>query len=165
MTTVADLRHLDDAAVLRILSAATEQLRAQLPERATGAIKSAEEARQAVAQLLEEGGANPPVDILPDEGTHAAQARALLELILRDPETSSVVRELVDHPPDDEQRSVELALAGAVILGGLVTWLQTKIEIDVHRKEGKTDFRFHMRKDTGSNSLIETIAKQVVGLL
>lgn len=165
MTTATDLRNLDDVAVLRVLSAATEQLRGHFPEKATSTLKSAEEARQAVAQLLEAGGANPPVEILPDEGTHAAQARALLELMLQDPETSPVVRALIDHPPDDEQRSVELALAGAVILGALVTWLQTKVEIAVHRKDGKTDFRFHVRKDGAGDSLIETIAKQVVGLL
>lgn len=165
MATLIDLRNLNDAAVLRILSAATEQIRSQLPEKATGTLKSADEGRQAVAQLLRESGANPPAEILPDDGTHAAQARALLELMLQDPETSPVVSELIDHPPDDEQRSVELALAGAVILGGLVTWLQTKVEIDIHRKGGKTEFRFHMRKDTASNSLIQTIAKQVVGLL
>jgi hypothetical protein len=86
-------------------------------------------------------------------------------MMLQDPETNIVVRELVENPPDDEQRSVELALAAAVILGGLVTCLQTKIEIDVHREGGKTDFRFHLRKDKGSNALIQSVAKQVAGLL
>ena len=88
------------------------------------------------------GCSHAPQQVLPDEGSHAAQARALLRLMLQDPATHAVVQPLIDNPPDDEQRSVELTLAGGVILGGLVTWLQTKVEIDVQRKGGKTDFGF-----------------------
>ena len=161
----SDVGKLDDATVLRVLSAATEQLRGRLPQAATASVKSADEAREAVSQLLQQAGAHSPQEILPDEGGHATQARALLRLMLQDPETCAVVEPLISHPPDDEQRSVELALAGAVILGGLVTWLQTKVEIDVERKGGKTNFRFHMKKEAAGDSLIQSIAKQVAGLL
>jgi len=160
-----DVSKLDDAAVLRVLSAATEQLRARMPQTANQSVKSADEARAAVSQLLERAGSDTPHNVLPDEGSHTAQARALLRLMLQDSGTHAVVQPLVDNPPDDEQRSVELALAGAVILGGLVTWLQTKIEIDVERQDGKTNFRFHMKKEAGSESLIQSLAKQVAGLL
>lgn len=160
-----DVSKLNDAAVLRVLSATTEQLRARLPQTATASLKSADEAREAVSQLLLLAGSHAPQEVLPDEGSHPAQARALLQLMLQDPETRAVVQPLIDHPPDDEQRSVELALAGAVILGGLVTWLQTKVEIDVERKGGNTSFRFHLKKEPVGDSLIQSLAKQVAGLL
>jgi hypothetical protein len=165
MTMATDISKLDDAAVLRVLSAVTEQLRAQLPQTATASVNGADEAREAVSQLLQQAGSHAPQEVLPDEGSHAAQARALLQLMLQDPETRAVVQPLIDHPPDDEQRSVELALAGAVILGGLVTWLETKVEIDVERKGGKINFRFHLKKEAAGDSLIHSLAKQVAGLL
>jgi hypothetical protein len=160
-----DVSKLDDAAVLRVLSIATEQLRGRLPQTAAASVTSADEAREAVSQLLEQAGVDSPQEILPDEGGHVTQARTLLQLMLQDSETRAVVEPLISQPPDDEQRSVELALAGAVILGGLVTWLQTKVEIDVERKSGKTNFRFHMKKGTAGDSLIHNLAKQVAGLL
>jgi hypothetical protein len=86
-------------------------------------------------------------------------------MLLQDPETRAVTEALIANPPDDEQRSIELAIAGAVILGGLITWLQTKLEIEVHRKDGKTEFRFHLRKDPTKDSLLRNTAKQVGKLL
>jgi hypothetical protein len=42
---------------------------------------------------------------------------------------------------------VELAIASAVILGSLIAWLQTSVEIQMHRKDGKLDFSFKLKKD------------------
>jgi hypothetical protein len=162
---VSCLDKLDDRAVLRILSHLTEQLREELPEGDRRSISSEDEARQAVHVLLTEAGVNAPETILPEEAGNAALARRFLKVLLDDPEICPMVEALVINPPDDEQRSIELAIAGAVILGGLITWLQTKMNIDVHRKDGNTEFRFQLRKNSTKSSVIQDTAKQIAGLL
>ena len=71
----------------------------------------------------------------------------------------------VENPPADSQKSVELAIAGAVILGSLVAWLQTSIEIKVNRKGGKLDFSFNIKKDATQGKTLHDIAKTVAGLI
>jgi hypothetical protein len=34
---------------------------------------------------------------------------------------------VVEDPPEDEQLVIETAIVAAVVLGALVTWLQTKV--------------------------------------
>jgi hypothetical protein len=71
----------------------------------------------------------------------------------QDPPTRLVVEPELPNPPSDVQKSPELALAGAVILGALISWLQTTIEIEMNRgKDGKLDFSFRLKKEATSGA-------------
>lgn len=159
---------LDDAAVLRVLSHLTAEIREQIPSEAQTSITSAEEARMAVAALLTEEGVAPatsPDQILPEPAATPTQARALLQVFWEDEDLRPHLEELISHPPDDSQRSVELAMTSAVILGAVITWLQTKIDLKVTRKDGKTDFHFALRKNATDPALISDIAKRIGSIL
>lgn len=159
------IQRLDDSTVLRIVSHLTEQMRDEMPDEERGTIQSADEARSAVAAFLETNGIaalTSPSEVVADEAAAAKQGRVLLQLFWEDESLRPTVEELIAHPPSDSQKAVvELALATAVILGGLISWLQTKIEIDVVRKDGKTDFRFKLRKEKTSDDLIKKVIDPV----
>ena len=69
-----------------------------------------------------------------------------------------VAAESVANPPADSQKSVELAIASAVILGSLIAWLQTSVEIQMHRKDGKLDFSFKLKKDKTEGKTLAAVA-------
>lgn len=69
-------------------------------------------------------------------------------------------------PPEDGQKSPEFALAGAVILGCLITWMQTNIDIGVNRhKDGTVDYSFKIRKKASGERLIRQVTKTVGNLI
>jgi hypothetical protein len=88
-----------------------------------------------------------------------------LKLLVDDEAARPKVERLVNFPPQDSQMSVEVAIAGAVILGAVITWLQTKINIQVTRKNGKTDFKFELHKDATDTEVIKNVSKSVTSLL
>jgi hypothetical protein len=95
MTT--DPRQLDIRTVQMILSHLTQELREQVPEGQRAAVQSEEEARQAVATLLQEtrtASVSPAELALSDEQADVA-ARETLGLLLNDPETEPKVRALL----------------------------------------------------------------------
>jgi hypothetical protein len=159
------IQRLDGSAVLRIVSYLTERMRDEMTDEERGAIQSADEARSVMAAFLESNGIASSTslsEVLADEAAAAEQGRALLQLFWEDQSLRLTVEEMISNPPGDSQKAVvELALATAVILGGLVSWLQTKIEIDVVRKDGKTDFRFALRKEMTSDELIKNVAEPI----
>ncbi|MBV8360205.1 MAG: hypothetical protein JO189_20055 [Deltaproteobacteria bacterium] len=158
------LDELDDRAVLRVLSHLTEQMHGGLPDVNKASI-SPEEARQALHDLLAKAGENVPELILPEGTGHAAVARRYLQMLLEDAESRPIAEALVANPPDDGQRSLEEATAAAIILGALITWLQTKVKIVVNRKDGKTEVHIELLKNATEGPLLSNIAKQVGRLL
>ena len=158
-----DPRQLDIRTVQMILSHLTQELREQVPEGQRAAVQSEEEARQAVATLLQEtrtASVSPAELALSDEQADVA-ARETLSLLLNDPETEPKVRALLAHLPTDSQLSVELDYSSALVLGMLITWLQTKLDLKVQRKDGRVDFEFNLRKDAASSTLLTTVANTV----
>jgi hypothetical protein len=159
------IKGLDDSTIMRIVAHLTQQIRDEMTAEERAAIQSATEARSAVAAFLQSNGLDyllSPSEVIADEIASAQQGRALLQLIWEDQSFRPIAEELIAHPPGDSQKSVvELALSTAVILGGLISWLQTKIEIHVVRKDGKTDFRFSLRKEITSDELLEKVVKPV----
>jgi hypothetical protein len=155
---------LDDATLLRVLSEVTTTMRETVASGQTSAVSTAEEARASLEGLLDAGEiAHGPI-----AATQLADpviARGLLLEMLRDPELAPMVADAVANPPLDRQKGFEAAYAGAVILGGLIAWLQTKIEIRVAREGGKTEFLIHMKKGATSDEIIKQTAKEVAGLL
>lgn len=159
------VERLDDATVLRILSHASAELRDRLPADQQTRIGSIDDARESIHQLLDSSGVAHDAMTL-DRLSNPAIARAVLARMLAEPQTRDVVEPLIMDPPRDQQKSAELALAGAVILGSLIAWLQTTIDISVGRGEdGKTQYSFKLRKEAASSDVVKDVAKQVGGLL
>ena len=159
--------HFDDRTVLGILSQVTADLHEQLPGSETSVIACLSDARAVIAALLKQQGESSvdPESIFADELPDPASARHVLDLLLADPETREAAAEAVANPPRDSQKSAELAIAGAVILGSLIAWLQTSVEIQMHRKDGKLDFSFKLKKDATEGKTLADVAKTVSKLI
>jgi hypothetical protein len=158
-----DPQQLDDRTVLMILNHLTQELVEDIPEGERRTIQSEDEARQAVVALLQHAQITsvPPTEVIPADAQAERAAHATLNLLLKDLSTAPKVQALIEQPPEDSQLSVELAVAGAIVLGVLIAWLQTKIHIKVVRKEGKTEFEFELKKDASSATLVTTVAETV----
>jgi len=125
------------------------------------------EARAALAAFLAqtgEGSPADPADVIPD-GTALAAGRELLVTLLDDDSTAELAGEYVDDPPDDDQMSIELAIGAAVVLGLLITWLQTKIDIKISREGGETSWSFELHKDATDPETIKEVASTVAGFV
>jgi hypothetical protein len=160
MQSPIELENLDDSTIFRITSHLTAQLREEMPDEATG-IRDAAEARAVLESFLASNGSPFPASTLfpSDAASVALQARRLLALMLEDETTGPQAMELLANPPADTQKSVEALAATAVVLGGLVTWLQTRVDIHVERKNGQTDFRIQVKKGATSADIISNILK------
>jgi hypothetical protein len=164
-----ELSRLNDAEVVRVLAYATEEIRRDLTDAEQGRIASADEARHALSELLVTAQVvESPLkatDIVPESGNLVAHARAALRLLLEDAATRAKVVPLIANPPRDTQKSIEHALEGAVVLGALVTWLQTHVRVKVERKNGRTHFLFEMRKAPTQTEFIKDLAQKIWGAL
>lgn len=160
---------MDDQTILLILSHVTQELQKDLPQEQLGMIRSQDEARAAIVALLNAAGENSAqleaAQIIPEDEENPALGRGALELLLNDEAARPKAEQLLANPPREEQMSVELALAGAVILGALIAWLQTRIKLKVDRKGGKTEFEFELEKDKTDPETIKDVAKEIITLL
>jgi hypothetical protein len=162
----ASVAELGDRDVLAALGQVTEELGANLDEPAP--LADPEEARAALAALLRETGVRPeatPQTIVADDEAAPAVGREVLSVLLTDDVSHDAAVEAVQSPPPDDQLSIELALAGAVVLGALITWLQTKVHIKVKREAGETSFEFELTKDATDPETIKEVASTVGGLI
>ncbi len=156
----------DDAAVLRILSHLTDEMREELPEDERKVITSADEAREVVATVLalvDEERPSGTQGLLRDDTAAAADARKLLRVLQTDESTRPRLEELLAHPPDADQRSVVAIAATAIVLGALVTWLQTKVRIKIRHKDGKTEISVDLDKKPTDKETIKSVLRTVSG--
>ena len=91
-------------------------------------------------------------------------ARQVLGAALEDPEAAEVARRLTADPPQNEQMIVLGGLEVAIVLGALVTLLQTKVHLKVQRKDGQTEVSFEVKKSASETSLISQVVKIAGGL-
>jgi hypothetical protein len=163
------IKQLDNRKVLRILGYLTEELQATMPPDQVTAVQSEDEARQVLAALLVTAGESEHLDqaasLIPDDEALAAQGRRVLDFMLQDPATRPIAEQLVAAPPDETQMSVELAIAGAAILGTLIAWLQTRVSLSLERKDGKTNIKLVISKGATDSSIIKEVARSVRALL
>jgi hypothetical protein len=163
MTTVDDL---DDAAVLAALQELTTEIHATLPADQQEAVSSQEEARLALAALIDHEHASELAERLGDNPDQAlAGARELLSAAVQDPDTAGPAARLVEDPPTDDQLFVLGGLETIILIGALVTLLQTKGKVHVERKDGKVSFTVDVSKKAASNSLIEKVVDIANGLV
>ena len=159
---------LDEQTVLLILSHVTQELQKELPQEQITAIRSQEEAREAIVAFLNAAGENSVLDateIVPEDVDNPALSRGVLNFMLHDEVARSKTEKLLINPPKEEQMSLELVLASAIILGTLISWLQTRVKLRVSRKNGKLDFDFEIEKDTTDPETLKEVAKAIIGLL
>ncbi|MFI8263777.1 MULTISPECIES: hypothetical protein [unclassified Streptomyces] len=164
MTTSAarTVVHLSDRSVLLSLQEIAEDIGTDDTSRAP---LDTDEAESLLAALLRAGG-QPPVAVsgLPEQRLLDV-ARALLTRIAEDPATAEPARAVLADPPADEQMSVESAVTAAVVLATMVAWLQTKVDIRIKRKEGKSEFEFRLSKPSSSTPLLRELSELVARLL
>jgi hypothetical protein len=158
----------NDDDVLDVLSHLASEIREARLGSQELAVHTARDARDLIRQLIqaEAGISIDPDRILPDAGSAEGPAQDALRLLLEDPETAAIAQPLIEAPPAFDQRVIETAAGAAIVLGALVTWLQTKLEIEVSRgKSGKVNFRFAMAKNPSDQATVKTVTASVVRLL
>ena len=159
---------LSDREVILVLSQLTQELREADPGTSETPVVSESDARAALASFLAASGDRASVDpemILPDDSDALGAGRELLTALLEDNVSAAPARALVAEPPEDSQMSIELAIGAAVVLGLLITWLQTKVEIHVAREGGATSWSFDFRKDATDPKVIEDVTTTVRQLI
>jgi len=150
------LNAMDDRSVLLSLQEITEAIGADQ------VVADEEEAADLLGALLSSTG-RPGGPVVPADPV--AAGRRLLDHVLRDDDTTAIAQEVVTDPPIDDQMSVEVAASTAVVLGALVGWLQTKVDIRVSRKDGKTEFSFHVAKNAASPGVLKRLADVVFEII
>lgn len=159
---------LDEKTILLILGYLTEELQREVITN-QNIIHNKEEAYVAILTLLETMGESynqldSTVNVKGD-AHYVALARQILKVFIDDEKTRPKIEKLVFNPPIDSQMSFESAIASVIVLGTVITWLQTKITIKVTRKDGKTEFKFELQKATADMSVIRSVAQLVESFL
>ncbi|MFE1770385.1 hypothetical protein [Streptomyces sp. NPDC059008] len=136
---------LSNRSVVLALQEITEDL---LPDGESVA-RTLEEAEQILVRLLGEGagGDAGPVRLPADEGSALAAGRRLLDLLAADEDTAAAAAPVLEDPPVDEQLAVVEVSAVTVVVFALVTWLQTKVHIKVHRQSRNNTVDFELTKE------------------
>lgn len=120
-----------------------------------------ESARELLAAFLsQEGGTVHSDDVLRPSVALETYVRDALTLLDADPETSGVVQEALDELPDETQMFVD-PITAAVVLGALVAFLQTKVDLKISRKDGKTEFEFAVAKKATSDRLVTKVIEAI----
>jgi Effector Associated Constant Component 1 len=132
----ARIAALSDREVIAVLQELTQELLGQ--PGAGEAVPDENEAHQVLAAFLEASGSASQIDPAMFAGSQpaAGAARRLLEVLVADENVAAEAEELVARPPRRGHMGVDPAQIdmGSVVLGALITWLQTKVRIHIHRK-------------------------------
>jgi hypothetical protein len=152
---------LSDHDAERVLQSVTERLVQQAGDLAAD---NEEEAREIIAAAVSRYGAGPlsADDVAPAVAPPASLARATLALLARDPGTAGLVRDTVADLPEETQMVVD-PVTIAVVLAGLVAFLQTKFSLKVRRVDGKLDVEFTLSKEAASDETIKEVITAVGG--
>lgn len=116
------------------------------------------------AESAAESDSVPDLMAMPEAQCLAA-ARRLLAHLAQDPDTAARTQAILSDPPADEHMSVQTAITGAAVLGALIAWLQTKVDIKITRKDGKSEFEFRLTKSPTSTDILRDLAAVVARLL
>jgi hypothetical protein len=141
-----------------------EDLRNQLPQGAAD-IDSEDDAIAVLTSLLGPNAKEAIATFSREEASAIDAARRLLQLTLEDPATEPTAQETLLSPPEDQQMALDAVIAVTALLGLLVTWLQTKLEIRVSKKDGKTEVEFHVAKEAADSSTISEVVQAVKAVI
>ena len=78
--------------------------------------------------------------------------------------TRTKAEELVTHPPEETQMFVD-PITGAIVLVALITWLQTKVDVDGELKIGGFKLQLKANKEPTDPGTLKDIAQIIKTLL
>ncbi|OEJ22478.1 hypothetical protein [Streptomyces subrutilus] len=153
---------LDERSLILALQEVTETLTAATePE---GLPRDRDEVQGLLAAFLRAGGRDAAeLGPLDEPGQYEAARRVLAELA-RDPVTRVVAEPVLSDPPADTRLGTELVGPSLVAMAGLVTWLQTKVDVRIKRKDGRTEFEFRVTKESAPATVLKELAATVARL-
>lgn len=132
MCSMPAIETMETRTLLLILLELTQELRDRVVPGGMS-IHSSTEAQQALASVLQMGGLPTDMAGLSDNDQAVMIGRSTLKLLASDSVLRSQVEDLVANPPEDSQMGgADLTNSTAVVLGALITWLQTKLRFKVH---------------------------------
>ena len=97
----------------------------------------------------------------PDAPAHQ-DVVALLDWAASDPASGEVVRELVTRVPASRQLALGELVADPLLLGALVTLLQTRFRIRTTSKDGKRSYDVEIGKEAADASVIGDVISRVL---
>ncbi|MDH6145034.1 MULTISPECIES: hypothetical protein [Kitasatospora] len=161
--TPAGLAELSDREVILALQELTEDLMAGAAPDTTPLDQ--DEAALLLATLLRRHGEEVPATLVPGDAAGYSAARRLLVTLADEPAYADSVAAVLAEPPTDSRLSADMAVSGVVVLGAVIAWLQTKVEIRFKRAGGKTEFEFRVRKEAADGTTLRDLASVVSRML
>ena len=158
------LDNLDNQTIMRILGYLAEDLQQELPDDAI--IERGEDARAVITAVLEAAAVEGTniAQTVPTEQEAEKLGHSVLTVFLNDETTQVQASELVANPPESRQMVVD-PITGAIVLVALVTWLQTKVDIDLNFKNGKLDGTIKIGKPRTDKETLKDIIQTITKLL
>ncbi|MET8248677.1 hypothetical protein ABZV31_32370 [Streptomyces sp. NPDC005202] len=160
--TVDRVAALDDRSLILALEEVIEDLTAEVPPETLPMDR--DEARALLSALLEAGGQGGTELPELDEPDQYAAARRVFAALVQDPATRGTAGPVLAEPPTDTRLGAELAMPSLVAVAGVVAWLQTKVDVRIKRKDGRTEFEFRLAKEPASAGLLKELAAAVLRL-
>ncbi|MFI2206774.1 hypothetical protein ACH47Z_39885 [Streptomyces sp. NPDC020192] len=144
--TTSVVAGLDDTSLILALQEVTEDLTADGSPHALP--MDQDEAWELLLALLREGGySGAELAELDRPGQYAAARRVLVELV-EDPAIRDAAGPVLADPPSDTRLGADLAGPALAAVAGTVAWPQTKVDVRIKRKDGKTEFEFRVVKES-----------------
>jgi hypothetical protein len=151
----------DNRTVILILQELTGDLISPIPENDTG-VRNDEDARLVLGALLE----TSPELLLNSEDEANLAGRRLLDYMADDSLLGASVREVLADPPTDYQLAPPPdILSSVVVLGALISFLQTKIRFHLRRDRDGTHVEFELDKQPASQDTLQRIAQIIAKIL
>jgi hypothetical protein len=160
MTTIESL---EPITVIRVLQEFGEETAPN-----GSAVDDAATAAAVLDKLLIEAGVEPLASRLRSEGEAIDVGRRVLAMLVQDEDTRRQIAEVLADPPADNRLAVGEIIAVAAVLGALLGWLQTKVDLKIRRKisrpDGTHNIEFEIHKQAANNGLLTSLANIVASL-
>lgn len=150
--------NLNDSTVIRVLQEFSEDFGKPV-------VDDQDTALEVVDSLLSRAGDDGIGWVLASESNAIAAGRFLIEGLAEEPATAVIVAAILDDPPHDNRLILDSVVASAAVLGAVITWLQTRVDLTVRRKDGKTEVEFKVQKRQASDSLLKALADTLRSML
>ena len=153
---VDTIRALDPSTAQLALVHLVAKLRAGLDDDAQQAVQNESDARELLRVVAQQMGVDAGgTDISPDD-----MVTDLLVYVADDPATRDQVREIVRNPPSNRQMTVGALVGDPLVMGAIVTLLQTRFSIRVKSQGGKRSYDVSLGKAAADSSVIGAVLRR-----
>jgi hypothetical protein len=156
----------DDEALL-CLEQWAARVRETLTPEVQDAVRDEREARSflaAVERTVEPSRVGAEAAILPN-GPNPEMVRRILDVAAGDPETRETVLAVLDHPPVQRQMAAPELLNDLLLLGAVVTFLQTRLRIHVARGKDGVEYKVEVDKPPASARTVQEYVSAALHVL